>query len=143
MTTSTLDVRPHVIDDLTRRGFIGGVSLTALPAACGTAGALNFERAARLAPTVAQSGEYDDYAMPWQVTMRTVGKALGISDERIALLDGDGDDHHRRPGREPRPGLSTRAPAPNPITEAPMTVTLDRPAPMHDDGDPATTVGQR
>ncbi len=36
MTTSTLDARPDVIDNLTRRGFIGGVSMAALLAACGT-----------------------------------------------------------------------------------------------------------
>ncbi len=35
MTTPTLSAPPHVIDSLTRRGFIGGVSMAALLAACG------------------------------------------------------------------------------------------------------------
>lgn len=36
-----------------------------------------YERTSQLAPTVAQSGEHQDYTAPWQVTMQTVGKTLG------------------------------------------------------------------
>ncbi|MGH3982909.1 MAG: ABC transporter substrate-binding protein [Pseudonocardiaceae bacterium] len=201
MTTPTLSARPHLIDGLTRRGFLGGVSLVAVLAACGsesdpgpsttddaiegsgfpvtvahkygsttipaepqrvvTVGftdpdfvlalgvkpvaitdwygdyplgvwpwaqqalgdarpgvmprpqgdKLNFEliagfrpdliigqytgmtkeeyeRAAQLAPTVAQSGEHQDYTTPWQVTMQTVGKALGRPAQAEQLIAG-------------------------------------------------------
>ncbi|MGQ0718122.1 MAG: ABC transporter substrate-binding protein [Pseudonocardiales bacterium] len=201
MTTSTLNARRHVIDGLTRRGFIGGVSMAALLAACGqesepappttgdAAGGsgfpvtiahkygsttipaepqrvvtvgftdpdfvlalgvkpvaitdwygdyplgvwpwaqdalgdakpgvmprpegdkLNFEliagfrpdliigqytgmtkeeyeRASQLAPTVAQSGEYQDYQMPWRVTTRIFGKAWGRSPRAEELIAG-------------------------------------------------------
>lgn len=47
-----------------------------------------YERASRLAPTVAQSGEHKDYLMPWQVTMRTFGKALGRSARAEELIAG-------------------------------------------------------
>ncbi|MDQ4011793.1 MAG: ABC transporter substrate-binding protein [Actinomycetota bacterium] len=47
-----------------------------------------YEQATRLAPTVAQSGEHMDYTMPWQVTMRTVGKALGRSAQAEELIAG-------------------------------------------------------
>lgn len=35
MTTPTLDARSDVLNGLTRRRFLGGMSLVALPAACG------------------------------------------------------------------------------------------------------------
>lgn len=47
-----------------------------------------YERASQLAPTVAQSGEHKDYLMPWQVTTRTVGKALGRSAQAEKLIAG-------------------------------------------------------
>lgn len=45
-----------------------------------------YERATRLAPTVAQSGDHKDYLMPWQVTTRTCGKALGRSARAEELI---------------------------------------------------------
>ncbi|HVE97539.1 MAG TPA: ABC transporter substrate-binding protein [Pseudonocardiaceae bacterium] len=47
-----------------------------------------YERASRLAPTVAQSGEHQDYTAPWQVTTRTVGKALGRPAQAEQLITG-------------------------------------------------------
>lgn len=47
-----------------------------------------YESASRLAPTVAQSGEHKDYLIPWQVTTRTVGKALGRSAQAEKLIAG-------------------------------------------------------
>jgi len=38
-------------------------------------------RLTRIAPTVAQSGRFPDYGMPWQDTTRVIGRALG-RDER-------------------------------------------------------------
>ena len=47
-----------------------------------------YERASQLARTVAQSGEHMDYTTPWQVTMRTVGKALGRPARAEELITG-------------------------------------------------------
>ncbi len=37
----------------------------------------DYETLSEIAPTVAQSGEYPDYGMPWQATTRMAGRALG------------------------------------------------------------------
>lgn len=47
-----------------------------------------YERAAQLAPTVAQSGEHQDYTTPWQVTMQAIGKALGRPAQAEQLIAG-------------------------------------------------------
>ncbi len=47
-----------------------------------------YKRASRLAPTVAQSAEHQDYLMPWQVTMRTVGQAVGRSAQAEDVIAG-------------------------------------------------------
>lgn len=47
-----------------------------------------YERASRLATTVAQSGEYPDYLTPWQVTMRTFGATFGRSARAEELIAG-------------------------------------------------------
>ncbi|MGI9000069.1 MAG: ABC transporter substrate-binding protein [Pseudonocardia sp.] len=47
-----------------------------------------YERASRLATTVAQSGEYPDYLTPWQVTMRTFGATFGSSARAEELIAG-------------------------------------------------------
>lgn len=47
-----------------------------------------YDRLAKIAPTVAQSGEYDDYQTPWDEMTRTVGKALGKSAEAERLIAG-------------------------------------------------------
>jgi iron complex transport system substrate-binding protein len=47
-----------------------------------------YERAAQLAPTVAQSGEHQDYTTPWQVTMQAIGKALGRTVQAEQLIAG-------------------------------------------------------
>jgi iron complex transport system substrate-binding protein len=40
----------------------------------------------QIAPTVAQSGDYIDFGMPWQAVMRMVGAALGQSAEAEAII---------------------------------------------------------
>lgn len=46
-----------------------------------------YERLSSIAPTVIQSDEYKDEETPWDVQMRTVGKALGKDDEAGRLVD--------------------------------------------------------
>lgn len=41
---------------------------------------------AQIAPTLAQSGEYPDYAMPWQEQTRMIGRALGRPDRAEARI---------------------------------------------------------
>lgn len=41
----------------------------------------------QIAPTVAQSGDYPDYAVPWQEMTRTVAQALGQSDRAKTLIE--------------------------------------------------------
>jgi iron complex transport system substrate-binding protein len=41
-----------------------------------------------LAPTVAQTGEHVEYGTPWQETVRTTGRALGLSDRAEELVAG-------------------------------------------------------
>lgn len=38
-----------------------------------------YERLSRIAPTLAQSGDYPDFGMPWQEQTRSIGRALGLS----------------------------------------------------------------
>lgn len=47
-----------------------------------------YDRATRLAPTVAQSGEHKDYLTPWQVTMRTFGTVFDSSARAEELIAG-------------------------------------------------------
>ncbi len=42
----------------------------------------------RIAPTVAQLGDYIDYGMPWEDTTRLVGAALGMPERAEELIDG-------------------------------------------------------
>lgn len=46
----------------------------------------DFERLSSIAPTVAQSGEYQDYGTPWEEQTRTIGRALGREDEAEDLI---------------------------------------------------------
>ncbi len=41
---------------------------------------------AQIAPTLAQSGDYDDFGMPWQEQTRTIGQALGRSAQAEDLI---------------------------------------------------------
>ncbi len=41
----------------------------------------DFQRLSRIAPTVAQSGEFIDFGMPWQDQTRLVGRALGRDEQ--------------------------------------------------------------
>ena len=47
-----------------------------------------YDRLSRIAPTVAQSGEYEDWRTPWPVMARTIAKALGKSAEAEGLVAG-------------------------------------------------------
>lgn len=50
-----------------------------------------YETLSAIAPTVAPSGEYPEYGMPWDVTTRTVGAALGQperADELVTEVEG-------------------------------------------------------
>ena len=46
----------------------------------------DYDRLSQIAPTIAQPGEYVDYGAPWDVSTRTIGRALGKSDEAEALI---------------------------------------------------------
>ncbi|MGJ3239113.1 MAG: ABC transporter substrate-binding protein [Anaerolineae bacterium] len=45
-----------------------------------------YEILSQIAPTIAQSGEYVDFGMPWQEITRTIGLAVGQPDEAEALV---------------------------------------------------------
>jgi iron complex transport system substrate-binding protein len=47
-----------------------------------------YETLSEIAPTAAQSGEYPDYGMPWQVTTRFAGLALGKRERAEELISG-------------------------------------------------------
>jgi iron complex transport system substrate-binding protein len=46
----------------------------------------DYERLSQIAPTVAQSGDYEDWRTPWQVMSRTIAKALGKANEGDNLV---------------------------------------------------------
>ncbi len=45
-----------------------------------------YERLSRIAPSLAQSGEYPDFGMPWQEQTRMIGRALGLADKAEAAV---------------------------------------------------------
>ena len=45
-----------------------------------------YETLSQIAPTIAQSGDYVDFGMPWQEITRTIGAAVGQPDEAEALV---------------------------------------------------------
>jgi iron complex transport system substrate-binding protein len=45
-----------------------------------------YDTLSEIAPTIAQSGEYEQYGQPWQETTRMVGQALGRSDKAEELI---------------------------------------------------------
>lgn len=45
-----------------------------------------YDTLSQIAPTIAQSGDYEQYAQPWQETTRMVGQALGQPDEAERLI---------------------------------------------------------
>ena len=45
-----------------------------------------YETLSQIAPTIAQSGEYVDFGMPWQEITRTIGAAVGQADEAETLI---------------------------------------------------------
>lgn len=50
-----------------------------------------YELLSQIAPTIAQSGEYVDFGVPWQEMTRTVGRALGraeLAEELVIELEG-------------------------------------------------------
>lgn len=49
-----------------------------------------YETLSEIAPTVPQSGEYPDYGMPWQLTTRVTGLALGKRERAEELISGIG-----------------------------------------------------
>lgn len=46
-----------------------------------------YETLSEIAPTVAQSGDYPTYGVPWQVSLEVTGRALGRSEEAAALTE--------------------------------------------------------
>ncbi|MFJ3957612.1 ABC transporter substrate-binding protein [Arthrobacter sp. NPDC090010] len=48
----------------------------------------DYKKLSAIAPTIAQSGEFADYAVPWDVQTLSIGLALGKKDEAQALVDG-------------------------------------------------------
>jgi iron-siderophore transport system substrate-binding protein len=47
----------------------------------------DYDRLSRIAPTVAQSGDFIDFGMPWEDQTLLVGKALGRSDQAREVVD--------------------------------------------------------
>ena len=47
----------------------------------------DYDRLSQIAPTVAQSGDYIDFGMPWDEQTLLVGKALGREDEAERIVD--------------------------------------------------------
>ena len=45
-----------------------------------------YERLSRIAPSLAQSGDYPDFGMPWQEQTRAIGRALGLADKAEAVV---------------------------------------------------------
>lgn len=48
----------------------------------------DYDTLSQIAPTVAQSGEFDDYGTPWQQMTQTIGRALGREPEAVELING-------------------------------------------------------
>lgn len=46
----------------------------------------DYDRLSDIAPTIAQPAEYVDWGAPWDVSTRTIGQALGQSEEAEALI---------------------------------------------------------
>lgn len=46
-----------------------------------------YKRLSRIAPTLAQSGDYIDWGVPWDVRTRTIGRALGKAEQADAMVD--------------------------------------------------------
>jgi iron complex transport system substrate-binding protein len=47
----------------------------------------DYDKLSRIAPTVAQSGDFIDFGMPWQEQTRLVGKALGQSEKAEQIIE--------------------------------------------------------
>lgn len=47
----------------------------------------DYERLSKIAPTIAQSGEFPDFGMPWQEQTRMIGRALGRERRAEELVD--------------------------------------------------------
>lgn len=47
----------------------------------------DYDRLSRIAPTVAQSGEFIDFGMPWQEQTRVIGEALGRTDRAADVVE--------------------------------------------------------
>ena len=46
-----------------------------------------YDTLSAIAPTVAQSGEYDDFAQPWESATLTIGRALGKEQQAQSMID--------------------------------------------------------
>jgi iron complex transport system substrate-binding protein len=46
-----------------------------------------YDLLSKIAPTVAQSGDYDDYGAPWDVMALTIGQAVGQPETMQAIID--------------------------------------------------------
>lgn len=47
-----------------------------------------YELLSQIAPTIAQSGAYPNFGMPWQEMTKEIGQAVGQAEEAAALVDG-------------------------------------------------------
>ncbi|MFI5606840.1 ABC transporter substrate-binding protein [Amycolatopsis sp. NPDC051903] len=55
----------------------------------------------KIAPTIAQPKQYNDYGIPWQEETRTVGKAVGKAKEADALVQGVEDEFTKAKAAHP------------------------------------------
>ena len=61
-----------------------------------------YERLGQIAPTVAQSAEYEDWRTPWQIMSRTIARALGKPEEGESLIAGVEESFARVKEANPR-----------------------------------------
>ena len=61
----------------------------------------DYELLSKIAPTVAQSGDYADYGAPWDEMALTIGMAVGQPSPDAGDVDGGQAADHRRGRRQP------------------------------------------
>ena len=61
----------------------------------------DYERLSLIAPTVAQPGDYVDYATPWEEQTRIIGRAVGKAEEADILVKGVKDRFERTRAEHP------------------------------------------
>jgi iron complex transport system substrate-binding protein len=82
------DAEPTVVGDAAAINFeaIAALRPDAILALYGGLTKKDYETLSKIAPTVAQPGEYVDYGIPWDELTRTVGRVVGKSEQADRLV---------------------------------------------------------